>query len=287
MPRRCGSTSIGRSLQVDAFKLVGDDTELDLSGSVDLRDQSLALQANGAANLAVLQGFVADLRSSGRAEVSARISGTATEPVVSGNALLADGRLRQLSFPHALENLNGIVTFDASGIRVDGVTARLGGGPIKFGGRIGLFGYRLSEFDLTATGEEMRLRYPEGMRSLVDGTLTLQGPAEAPVIGGTLTVRSATWTRAFDDVRQPVQRPHRRRGAAAEHRRPGRGRIGLAAALRHPRGGAVHAADRQRDRAHHRERGPHAARHVRSAAAVRPRRHRVAATSSSRAAGIW
>ena len=166
-------------------------------GSVDLRDQSLALQANGAANLAVLQGFVADLRSSGRAEVSARISGTATEPVVSGNALLSDGRLRQLSFPHALEDLNGIVTFDASGIRVDGVTARLGGGPIKFGGRIGLFGYRVSEFDLTATGEEMRLRYPEGMRSLVDGTLTLQGPAEAPVVGGTLTVRSATWTRAF------------------------------------------------------------------------------------------
>jgi len=190
--------SVDRQIvQVDAFKLVGEGTELELSGSVDLRDQSLALQANGAANLAVLQGFVADLRSSGRAEVSARISGTATEPVVSGNALLSDGRLRQLSFPHALEDLNGIVTFDASGIRVDGVTARLGGGPIKFGGRIGLFGYRVSEFDLTVTGEEMRLRYPEGMRSVVDGTLTLQGPAEAPVVGGTLTVRSATWTRAF------------------------------------------------------------------------------------------
>ena len=184
-------------VQVDAFKLVGEDTELDLSGSVDLRDQSLALHANGAANLAVLQGFVADLRSSGRAEVSARITGTATEPVVSGNALLANGRLRQLSFPHALEDLNGTVTFDANGIRVDGVTARLGGGPIKFGGRIGLFGYRVSEYDLTAVGEQMRLRYPESMRSIVDGTLTLQGPAEAPVVGGTLTVRSATWTRAF------------------------------------------------------------------------------------------
>jgi hypothetical protein len=184
-------------VQVDAFKLIGDDTELDLSGSVDLRDQTLALQANGAANLAVLQGFVADVRSSGRAEVSARISGTAGEPVVSGNTLLADGRLRQLSFPHALEDLNGIVTFDATGIRVDGVTARLGGGPIRFGGRIGLFGYRISEFDLTVTGEEMRLRYPDGMRSVVDGALTLQGPVDAPVVGGTLTVRSATWTRAF------------------------------------------------------------------------------------------
>ena len=184
-------------LQVDAFRLIGDDTELDLSGTVDLRDQSLALQANGAANLAVLQGFLTDVRSSGRAEVSARITGTVKEPLVSGNALLTDGRLRQLSFPHALENLSGIVTFDATGIRVDGVTARLGGGPIRFGGRIGLFGYRISEFDLTATGEEMQLRYPEGMRSRVDGTLALQGPADAPVVSGTLTVRRATWTRGF------------------------------------------------------------------------------------------
>jgi hypothetical protein len=44
-------------LQVDSLKMVGEDTELDLSGSVNLVDQSLALQANGAANLAVLQGF--------------------------------------------------------------------------------------------------------------------------------------------------------------------------------------------------------------------------------------
>ena len=91
-------------LQVDALKMVGDDTELDLSGSVNLVDQSLALQANGAANLAVLQGFLPDVRSSGRAEVTARISGTAAAPVVAGNALLTNGRLRQLSFPHALED---------------------------------------------------------------------------------------------------------------------------------------------------------------------------------------
>ena len=59
-----------QTLQVDALSLVGDGTELNLTGSADLRDQSLALQANGAANLAVLQGFVADVRSSGRAEVT-------------------------------------------------------------------------------------------------------------------------------------------------------------------------------------------------------------------------
>ncbi len=188
----------GQNLQVDSLRMVGDGTELDLSGSVDLGDQSLALQANGAANLAVLQGFVADVRSSGRAEVTARIGGTAREPIVAGNALVTDGRIRQFSFPHAIEDLNGIVTFDVSGVRLDGLTARLGGGPVRFGGRIGLSAYQLSEFDVTAQGQDLRLRYPEGMRSLVDGTLALQGPAASPVVTGTVTVKSATWTRGID-----------------------------------------------------------------------------------------
>ena len=186
-----------QTLSVDALRLIGDDTELDLTGTVSLAAQTLALQANGAANLAVLQGFLPNVRSSGRAEVTARISGTVAEPIVAGNALLADGRLRQLDFPHALEGVNGIVTFDVAGVRLDGVRAQLGGGPVRFGGRIGLSKYQLSEFDVTATGQNMTLRYPEGMRSLVDANLALQGPAAAPVVTGAVTVKSGTWTRGF------------------------------------------------------------------------------------------
>jgi hypothetical protein len=184
-------------LQVDSLKMVGDDTELDLTGTVNMADESLALQANGAANLAVLQGFLPDIRSSGRAEVSARISGTAAAPVVAGNALLTNGRVRSLQFPHALEEVNGIATFDAAGVRLDGITARLGGGAVRFGGRIGLSEYQLSEFDVTATGEDMTLRYPEGMRSIVDANLALQGPAAAPLVTGTVNVKSASWARGF------------------------------------------------------------------------------------------
>jgi hypothetical protein len=185
-------------LHVEALRLVGEDTELDLTGTVDLPKRDLALTASGAANLAVLQGFVQDLRSSGRAEVSARITGTVQSPVVSGTALLANGRLRHFSFPHALEALNGIVTYNVNGVRLDGVSGRLAGGPVKFGGRLGLAGYRISEYDVSATGSGMQLRFPEGMRSTVDAELALQGPANAPVLSGVVNVLSATWTNTFD-----------------------------------------------------------------------------------------
>jgi translocation and assembly module TamB len=144
-----------------------------------------------------------DLRSSGRADVSALIGGTAARPIVSGQAMLTEGRLRHFSFPHALEDLNGVISFNASGIRLDDpgyttpLNGRLGGGAVRFGGRIGLSGYQLSEFDVTATGEDMRLRFPEGMRSVVDATLALQGPASGPTLTGIVSVENATWTRGF------------------------------------------------------------------------------------------
>jgi hypothetical protein len=196
----------GQTLRIETLRVVGEDTALDLAGSVDLVKQGLSLQANGAANLAVLQGFVRDIRSSGRADVSALIGGTAVRPIVSGQALLTQGRLRHFSFPHALEDLNGVVTFNGSGIRLDdpgfttALNGRLGGGAVKFGGRIGINGYELSEFDVTATGTDMRLRFPEGMRSVIDATLALQGPPTSPLLSGTVTVRSATWTSGLSNA---------------------------------------------------------------------------------------
>jgi hypothetical protein len=196
----------GQTLRLDGMRLVGDDTALDLTGSIDLARQALSLQANGAANLAVLQGFLPDVRSSGRADVSALIGGTAARPIVSGQALLTQGRVRHFSFPHALEDLNGVVAFNASGIRLDdpsyttGLNGRLGGGVVKFSGRIGMIGYAPSEFDVIVTGDDMRLRFPEGMRSVVDATLALQGPATAPMLTGTVSVASANWTSGFDST---------------------------------------------------------------------------------------
>ena len=52
------------------------------------------------------------------------------------------------------------LSFDASGIRVDDVAARLGGGQVTFGGRIGLNGFTPGDLNLTAVGEQMRCAIP-------------------------------------------------------------------------------------------------------------------------------
>jgi hypothetical protein len=186
------------TVQVKQFRLEGEGTALGLDGDVAIENNRIALNASGDANLGILQGFFREIRSSGAASLRAQIGGALDNPVFSGEATVTDGRIRSAALPHSLQNINGHLSFDAQGIRVDNATAQLGGGRVQFGGRIGLNGFSLGNLDLTATGENMRLRYPEGFRSTIDASLALRGPISSPVLSGDVTVQSGVYTNEFD-----------------------------------------------------------------------------------------
>jgi translocation-and-assembly-module (TAM) inner membrane subunit TamB-like protein len=186
------------SVRVTDMRLIGEETQLDVSGVIDLHNERIAMRANGAANLGILQGFVSNIRSTGQATLEATLDGPMRTPVVTGTMTIEDGRIRHFDLPHALENISGIVRFDSRGVTLDEVTAQLGGGAVRFGGRIGIEGYRPGRLDVMMNGQNMRLRYPEGMRSVVDANLTLLGTVDAATLSGTVNVRSAIYTRRFD-----------------------------------------------------------------------------------------
>jgi autotransporter translocation and assembly factor TamB len=54
------------------------------------------------------------------------------------------------------------------------------------------------KLSLTATGTDMRLRYPEGFRSLVDADLALVGSFESPLLRGAVNVKSAVYDKRVD-----------------------------------------------------------------------------------------
>jgi translocation and assembly module TamB len=186
------------AFRIAEMRLVGQDTELDVSGSVTLADERIDITAAGNANLGILQAFEPNIRSSGGAVLAARFTGPMREPAVSGTMTIRDGRIRHFSLPHALENIAGTVAFDQRAARLDGLSGRLGTGPVQFGGTVGIDGYRPGRFDVTMTGTSMRLRFPEGMRSLVDASLALQGTREAAVLNGQVTVRDAEYRQPFN-----------------------------------------------------------------------------------------
>ena len=185
-------------LEIARLRLAGEGTQLEVEGRVSLHDNTINVQANGDANLGILQGFFRNIRSRGTAKLLGQISGPLAKPVFSGSATLADGRLRHFSLPHSLDAINGRISFDAAGVRIDDVRGRLGGGEVVFGGRIGLDGFAPGQISLTAVGEGMRVRYPEGFRSTIDADLALQGTLGSPLLSGTVTVRDALWSRRIE-----------------------------------------------------------------------------------------
>lgn len=185
-------------LEIARLRLYGEGTELSVGGSVNLHASTVDVQASGDANLGILQAFFRDVRSSGGATLKAEMSGPLERPVFSGSASIVNGRIRQLALPHSLEAINGLIAFDAGGVRIDGVRARLAGGDVTFSGRVGLNGFTLGEMNLTAAGQQMRIRYPEGFQSLVDADLSLTGTAAAMLLRGTVTVHDALYAKRFE-----------------------------------------------------------------------------------------
>ena len=183
------------NVRLKQIRLVGEDTRLTLSGTVAIPDDRIAVVAAGEANLAVLQGFFSDIRSAGRAELTGEIHGSLSRPLLSGFATITGGRVRHFSLPHSIDQINGRISFSNGAIRLDDVVASIGEGQVRFGGRIGMNGYMPGQLALTATAEELRLRYPEGFRSVVDADLALTGTLAAPTLSGLVTVRSAVLRR--------------------------------------------------------------------------------------------
>ena len=186
------------SVRIADMRLVGQDTQLDVSGVIDLHGERIQVRANGDANLGILQGFVSNTSSAGRAVLAAALEGPLAEPLVSGTMTVDNGRIRHFGLPHALEAISGVMRFDSRSIRLDELSARLGGGPVQFGGSIGFEGYRPNRLDVTMTGTGMVVRFPEGMRSTIDAELMLQGTADNATLSGDVTVREGEYTRAFD-----------------------------------------------------------------------------------------
>ena len=58
-------------------------------GPVNLHDERIAVRVNGDANLGILQGFVPNVRSTGRATLEAAFEGPCASPLVNGTMLVA------------------------------------------------------------------------------------------------------------------------------------------------------------------------------------------------------
>jgi hypothetical protein len=186
-------------IDLHALHLAGEGTDLVVSGSAGLGgDDPLAVTARGAADLRALQVVAPGLRGRGAARLAIDVSGTKASPQVEGTLSLDGGGIRVRGFPQGLEDVRGTVRFSESAAEFSGVSASFGGGTVDLEGQAAYAGGRLGSFDVRATGRNLGLRYPQGLRSAIDADLRLFGDAGSQWVAGAVDVRQAFWTRRYD-----------------------------------------------------------------------------------------
>ncbi|MCU1304729.1 MAG: hypothetical protein JWQ87_5013 [Candidatus Sulfotelmatobacter sp.] len=175
----------------------GTGTSLRLQGSVPFAGNTApSLTAEGTMDVRILRIVSPDTRSSGTVTFDIRATGTAQNPSVNGQLRLQDVAIVYPGAPVGMEKLNGTLDLNQQRVQITKLTGLVNGGDISVGGSIA---YRPSlQFDLALQGKSIRLRYPDGTRTSLDGSLAFTGNKESSTLGGRVLIGSLSFTPDFD-----------------------------------------------------------------------------------------
>ena len=180
--------------------LTGELTEISLAGTVGIGDQSpLDLAIRGSVDLALLSGAQPDVITSGSLIVDGQVRGTSKDPDLRGIAHLTNASIAKKGFFTTLSGLNGDLFFDVNRITLNEIEGRVGGGTIRLQGNALLRETQVQSMNVRIDTSEVRLRYPEGLRTVVSGSLILRGSPQDPVLDGDLEVQSMSYRNSFDE----------------------------------------------------------------------------------------
>ena len=177
------ATLANARVSLDPVHITGDQTDLRAHGTLELKDAKvLDLAANGSINLALAGTLDQDLTAGGTTTFQVEAHGPIAKPNLRGTVHFENGSLSLEDLPNGLSQLQGTLEFNQNRLEVKKLTAMTGGGQLSMDGYLS---YQQGIFaDLSVTGKSIRIRYPQGVSSLADTTLHLQGSQNSLLLSG-------------------------------------------------------------------------------------------------------
>ncbi|MBE0658356.1 MAG: translocation/assembly module TamB [Bryobacteraceae bacterium] len=183
---------------IRSARLSAKDTSLTIAGLYSYSSRSpLDLSLNGTVNLEVLSTFEPDLIASGTARLSANMRGTLADPSINGQMKISGGSFFLANLANGIDNASGTVHFDRNRAQIDNLTGQTGGGTFKINGFVG-FGSGEWTYRLSADASAVRVRYPEGVSTTADASLTLTGSSVRSLLAGNVTIRRSGFNMKQD-----------------------------------------------------------------------------------------
>jgi len=175
----------------------GTGTSVRMQGSIPITGSGAPnFTAKGSIDARVARMVSPDIRSSGIVNLDIRTSESNGKPQLQGQIQLQNLVLATESAPLGVSNLNGTLDVGPERVQISSMTGELGGGRVSAGGSIT---YRPSlQFNVALQGDSVRLRYPEGLRTVLDSNLDLTGTMQASTLKGRVLIDGLSFTSEFD-----------------------------------------------------------------------------------------
>jgi len=206
------------TVTVQSAHLVGRSTDLSLSGRAHLQQKNgLDLQVHGHLDLALVRDLNSDFEASGTVATDATVRGSLDSPQVGGRTEFQNATFSIVDLPNGISKANGVITFAGQQATIQSFTGETGGGTVALSGFAGLNNGQLI-FRLAARAREVRVRYPEGVSTVVNANLSLTGTSDRSMLSGTVTIQRAGFNPQSDfssliaASAQPVETPSARTG---------------------------------------------------------------------------
>jgi translocation and assembly module TamB len=182
-----------RSLDIE-----GKDTALSVRGTIPyVRERPIDLNIGGSADLRLLRLFDPDMQSDGQSSLAASVTGTFTNPAISGTLKLKNGSFFLKDVPNGLTDVNGRVDFDRDRATLQNLTAQTGGGTVSLTGFVTYGGAGPLVYSVGGNAENVRMRYAGGSITS-DAKLQLTGTSKNSMLSGTVTVSRVAFNANTD-----------------------------------------------------------------------------------------
>jgi translocation and assembly module TamB len=188
-------------LRVEQFRMAGEQGTrfLQVSGEMQLAGKrEINMRADGTVNLKLLETAAPNLVAGGVANLNLQVNGTLSRPSMRGRLNVQNASIAYVDFPNGLSDINGSLTFNEDRLQVQELTAHTGGGLLHCGGFITFSPTQGLGLNLSGSGRDIRLRYPEGLSSTADASVALTGSLKNALLSGDVTLTRLGLNPQFD-----------------------------------------------------------------------------------------
>ena len=186
-------------LVLNPAEIKGTQSDFKVQAKVPLAGNApLQASANGNIDLHIVQMFHPDWTSSGQFRINLNVSGSRSNPSLQGQVQLVNAAVEPADAPIGVYDLNATIRVGGGRAEIVLFDAKAGEGTIKASGSVAYT--HGAAFNLALNATNVRLRYPEGAREVIDSNLRFTGSPEASIIAGEVSIDQMSLTPSFDLV---------------------------------------------------------------------------------------